>query len=438
MKNVFITIFIFTTIISAGFAVYFGLELKKGNDDKINSSLSDQNYSEKDVESTESNLQDKILDISKNLNEGVYLSKTFENTKTKIQNGKAYVSFTTNELGSGEYTKELNKYIKNRLEYSYYIENLIYYLKDDVLLLYKYLDSINRESLMNELVFSSLPEKVKIKYISLIDINFKGDNTLYFDFDDMHELLLTSHTEYIKFLSQVRIIDLEVYDVVSFIPELVDSKKYDMISYLLKNVTIDKESVPYVFQFLLEQTPQDDKKALNSILLSTIKNKNFPMINKECLDIIKNCINDSTFGKKELLMEPFISPLVVDEDIKTLNILYSALTEVNFEHKEDYLVRDELLKKIKGLIVGNVKLYNYINYLVNELNKTKKCNEYEIDKEAFAEELMSSLIDKTPMKLQKRLLKTYDEIVNEDKSIQEQRLIKTLKKILNKSDRKII
>ena len=305
-------------------------------------------------------------------------------------------------------------------------------------LLYKYLDSINRESLMNELVFSSLPEKVKIKYISLIDINFKGDNTLYFDFDDMHELLLTSHTEYIKFLSQVRIIDLEVYDVVSFIPELVDSKKYDMISYLLKNVTIDKESVPYVFQFLLEQTPQDDKKALNSILLSTIKNKNFPMINKECLDIIKNCINDSTFGKKELLMEPFISPLVVDEDIKTLNILYSALTEVNFEHKEDYLVRDELLKKIKGLIVGNVKSYNYINYLVNELNKTKKCNEYEIDKEAFAEELMSSLIDKTPMKLQKRLLKTYDEIVNEDKSIQEQRLIKTLKKILNKSDRKII
>ena len=40
-------------------------------------------------------MQDKILDISKNLNEGVYLSKTFENIKTKIQNGKAYVSFMT-------------------------------------------------------------------------------------------------------------------------------------------------------------------------------------------------------------------------------------------------------------------------------------------------------------------------------------------------------
>ena len=363
-----------------------------------------------------------------------YLGKNYDVIICNIVNK---VEFNENKIYTPN-EKELNKYIKNRLEYSYYIENLIYYLKDDVLLLYKYLDSINRESLMNELVFSSLPEKVKIKYISLIDINFKGDNTLYFDFDDMHELLLTSHTEYIKFLSQVRIIDLEVYDVVSFIPELVDSKKYDMISYLLKNVTIDKESVPYVFQFLLEQTPKDDKKALNSILLSTIKNKNFPMINKECLDIIKNCINDSDFGKKELLMEPFISPLVVDEDIKTLNILYSALTEVNFEHKEDYLVRDELLKKIQGLIVGNVKSYNYINYLVNELNKTKKCNEYEIDKEAFVEELMSSLIDKTPIKLQKKLLKTYDEIINEDKSIQEQRLIKTLKKILNKNDRKII
>lgn len=396
-------------------------------------------YVDKNLEKKEKNLDANYIKKHLNL---YYLFLEDEKTIDQVKeiNTKIFDILNSNQknITYNDFTKELNKYIKNRLEYSYYIESLIYYLKDDILLLYKYLDSINRESLMNELVFSSLPEKVKIKYISLIDINFKGDNTLYFDFDDMLELLLTSNTEYIKFLSQVRIIDLEVYDVVSFIPELVDSKKYDKISYLLKNITIDKESVPYVFQFLLEQTPKDDKKALNSILLSTIKNKNFPMINKECLDIIKNCINDSDFGKKELLMEPFISPLVVDEDIKTLNILYSALTEVNFEHKEDYLVRDELLKKIQGLIVGNVKSYNYINYLVNELNKTKKCNEYEIDKEAFVEELMSSLIDKTPIKLQKKLLKTYDEIINEDKSIQEQRLIKTLKKILNKNDRKII
>lgn len=396
-------------------------------------------YVDKNLEKQEKNIDKNYIKKHLNL---YYLFLEDEKTINQVKeiNTKIFDILNSNQknITYNDFTKELNIYIKNRLEYSYYIESLIYYLKDDILLLYKYLDSINRESLMNELVFSSLPEKVKIKYISLIDINFKGDNTLYFDFDDICELLLISTTEYIKFLSKVRIIDLEVYDVVSFIPELVDSKKYDMISYLLKNVTIDKESVPYVFQFLLEQTPQDDKKALNSILLSTIKNKNFPMINKECLDIIKNCINDSTFGKKEPLMEPFISPLVADEDIKNLNILYSTLTEVNFEYKEDYLVRDELLKKIQGLIVGTVKSYNYINYLVNELNKTKKYNEYEIDKEAFAEELMSSLIDKTPMKLQKRLLKTYDEIVNEDKSIQEQRLIKTLKKILNKSDRKII
>lgn len=149
-------------------------------------------YVDKNLETQEKNIDKNYIKKHLNL---YYLFLEDEKTINQVKeiNTKIFDILNSNQknITYNDFTKELNKYIKNRLEYSYYIESLIYYLKDDVLLLYKYLDSINRESLMNELVFSSLPEKVKIKYISLIDINFKGDNTLYFDFDDMHELLLT-------------------------------------------------------------------------------------------------------------------------------------------------------------------------------------------------------------------------------------------------------
>ena len=153
-------------------------------------------YVDKNLEKQEKNIDKNYIKKHLNL---YYLFLEDEKTINQVKeiNTKIFDILNSNQknITYNDFTKELNKYIKNRLEYSYYIENLIYYLKDDVLLLYKYLDSINRESLMNELVFSSLPKKVKIKYISLIDINFKGDNTLYFDFDDMHELLITSHTK---------------------------------------------------------------------------------------------------------------------------------------------------------------------------------------------------------------------------------------------------
>ena len=139
-------------------------------------------YVDKNLEKQEKNIDKNYIKKHLNL---YYLFLEDEKTINQVKeiNTKIFDILNSNQknITYNDFTKELNKYIKNRLEYSYYIENLIYYLKDDVLLLYKYLDSINRESLMNELVFSSLPEKVKIKYISLIDINFKGDNTLYFN-----------------------------------------------------------------------------------------------------------------------------------------------------------------------------------------------------------------------------------------------------------------
>lgn len=111
MKNVFLTIFIFTTILATGIAIYFVIENMNINKQLLENKSNIENYNTENsaVEKKQDEDSEKI-DVSKNLQEGVYLSKTFGNIKTKIQDGKAYIAFTSKELGSSEFTKELNKY----------------------------------------------------------------------------------------------------------------------------------------------------------------------------------------------------------------------------------------------------------------------------------------------------------------------------------------
>lgn len=111
MKNVFLTIFIFTTILTTGIAIYFVIENMNINKQLLENKSNIENYNTENsaVEEKQDKDNEKI-DVSKNLQEGVYLSKTFGNIKTKIQGGKSYISFTSKELGSSEFTKELNKY----------------------------------------------------------------------------------------------------------------------------------------------------------------------------------------------------------------------------------------------------------------------------------------------------------------------------------------
>lgn len=125
----FIVIFVITTIIASCLAIYFAINGSKEIkvlEDKINSFNSKNDISsniEKDNiqnTNTSNNYEDvrpsekidtsDIIDISKNLNNDMYLSKRFDNVKTKISNGKAYVAFTTDEIGTSKYGKELNKY----------------------------------------------------------------------------------------------------------------------------------------------------------------------------------------------------------------------------------------------------------------------------------------------------------------------------------------
>ena len=111
MKNVFLTIFIFTTILATGIAIYFVIENMNINKQLLENKSNIENYNTENsaVEKKQDKDNEKI-DVSKNLQEGVYLSKTFGNIKTKIQDGKSYIAFTSKELGSSEFTKELNKY----------------------------------------------------------------------------------------------------------------------------------------------------------------------------------------------------------------------------------------------------------------------------------------------------------------------------------------
>lgn len=111
MKNVFLTIFIFTTILATGIAIYFGIENMNINKQLLENKSNVENYNtEKGAVEKKQDEDSEEIDVSKNLEEGVYLSKTFGNIKTKIQDGKAYIAFTSKALGSSEFTKELNKY----------------------------------------------------------------------------------------------------------------------------------------------------------------------------------------------------------------------------------------------------------------------------------------------------------------------------------------
>lgn len=123
-KNIFIVIFVITTIVASCLAIYFAINGSKDIkllEEKINSLSSKNdipsNIGKNNSESIDNNIQSPnktdtydIIDISNSLNEDMYLSKKFDNIKTKILNGKAYVAFTTDEIGTSKYGKELNKY----------------------------------------------------------------------------------------------------------------------------------------------------------------------------------------------------------------------------------------------------------------------------------------------------------------------------------------
>lgn len=109
-KNILIIIFVITTIVASCIAVYFcvnGSNQIKVLEEKINNLTTEIDVSNNE----ENNVQTySIINISNNLNDNMYLSKQLGNVKTKIVDGKAYAAFTTNSIGTANYTKELNEY----------------------------------------------------------------------------------------------------------------------------------------------------------------------------------------------------------------------------------------------------------------------------------------------------------------------------------------
>lgn len=87
-------------------------------------------YVDKNLEKQEKNIDKNYIKKHLNL---YYLFLEDEKTINQVKeiNTKIFDILNSNQknITYNDFTKELNKYIKNRLEYSYYIENLIYYLK---------------------------------------------------------------------------------------------------------------------------------------------------------------------------------------------------------------------------------------------------------------------------------------------------------------------
>ncbi len=125
-KNVYIVIFVITTIIASCLAVYFYItgnneneklqakveELTSKNSD-INDNEVQQNINnqENDSASVDSNYS---TNFPSNLGDNCYISKSIptlnQGIKVKVENNKAYVAILDDNIGTNKYTKEKGKY----------------------------------------------------------------------------------------------------------------------------------------------------------------------------------------------------------------------------------------------------------------------------------------------------------------------------------------
>ncbi len=112
-KNVYIVLFVITTIIAGCLAAYFKIMANKEKDElnakvlELENKLNTENVSN-DVNQTQNTYN--ILDVSKKLNDKYYLCKQMGNVKAKIVDNKAYVAVIEGNLGTNTYTKKLNEY----------------------------------------------------------------------------------------------------------------------------------------------------------------------------------------------------------------------------------------------------------------------------------------------------------------------------------------
>ncbi len=119
-KNVYIVIFVITTIIASCLAIYLYITGNSENE-KLQAKINELNST--NIENNDNNVQQNSNNVTDskfstinygNLGNNCYISKSIpilnQGIKVKVENKKAFVAILDDNIGTNEYTKEKGKY----------------------------------------------------------------------------------------------------------------------------------------------------------------------------------------------------------------------------------------------------------------------------------------------------------------------------------------
>ena len=393
-------------------------------------------------------INDKFIYSNKNMNElkkelGLYfLFITNKNTYNEagLITSKILELKSKNKSNAPfeDYLNIFNNYINERLSNNFlselYISNILNNLDDNYINLeFKYLNQKNKKNLISKIIlqYNCNNKDRIIKLITELSKKYPILSNIELSDYQLNILIGISDANYLKILNDLNLLKLNKCDALKLLKIALDLKKYDLGLFLYENCNVNDNFK--ILKTLFEPTLFDDIDKLYGLLLSVIKSPKFKKIDINMLNYVKTEIMNNDFGKKQKESE-FDNP--DDQKIKLLRKLHVFLDEALDNDYIDLDIQEQaedLFIEIDEMCEYNDKIVSDYNLMLNNSNNKALA----INKIKFVEELMSVLIDKIPEKKHPYLIKCYDEIMNKDKVIQQQKLIKTLTNILNKNNKKI-
>lgn len=393
-------------------------------------------------------INDKFIYSNKNMNElkkeiGLYfLFITNKNTYNEagLITSKILELKSKNKSNAPfeDYLTIFNNYINERLSNNFlselYISNILNNLDDNYINLeFKYLNQKNKKNLISKIIlqYNCNNKDRIIKLITELSKKYPILSNIELSDYQLNILIGISDANYLKILNDLNLLKLNKCDALKLLKFALDLKKYDLGLFLYENCNVNDNFK--ILKTLFEPTLFDDIDKLYGLLLSVIKSPKFKKIDINMLNYVKTEIMNNDFGKKQKESE-FDNP--DDQKIKLLRKLHVFLDEALDNDYIDLDIQEQaedLFIEIDEMCEYNDKIVSDYNLMLNNSNNKALA----INKIKFVEELMSVLIDKIPEKKHPYLIKCYDEIMNKDEVIQQQKLIKTLTNILNKNNKKI-
>ncbi len=404
----------------------------------------DKNITNKTIDKNFLNKKTTLNDLMNEIN--VFSLFTDRSNYKKVEElGKNIINLKKEVIDDFSFYKYIdifNDCMQERLNDDNICNNFIYNLfftldTKHIYVMFKYMDIENQKKFFNGIVCMynenskqkvvECLKKLVTEYPYLKDIELLNYQKLI--------IIKNSDEQFLKLLSELNIykIDEQYFD--DLLLYVFDTYRYDLGLFLFENCKIN--DMIFIIKKLFEQNPGDDKVKMCQMIISIFESKKFPKINKQTINYIKANLSEYNFGREECQKIVYDEDMYDDSVIELLDDIKCFLSDLiseQFIDDEDIVDDTQELLYCTSEQIDEIKSYNeeVINNSQSKLN-----NKLLIDKRKFVEDLMSALIDKVDSKLYNYLLKVYSELINLDETIQKEKLVKTLNKILKKNDKQI-